>query len=32
MFVRQAAIQFEEFTGKAAPLEVFRSVLARYLK
>jgi 3-dehydroquinate dehydratase/shikimate dehydrogenase len=27
MFVRQAAIQFKEFTGREAPLEIFRKVL-----
>ncbi|MCL2647193.1 MAG: type I 3-dehydroquinate dehydratase [Phycisphaerales bacterium] len=31
MFVRQAAIQFQAFTGKSAPLDVFRKVLATTL-
>lgn len=29
MFVRQAAVQFERFTGHAAPLEVMRAALRR---
>lgn len=32
MFVRQAALQFQEFTSRPAPLEVFRNVLAAALK
>ena len=32
MFVRQAAVQFAEFTGKAAPIELFRDVLTAALK
>src|SRR5262249_60234803 len=31
MFVRQAALQFQLFTGNEAPLEVMRSVLKRAL-
>jgi 3-dehydroquinate dehydratase/shikimate dehydrogenase len=31
MFVRQAAVQFEAFTGKVAPVEVFRKVMERAL-
>jgi len=27
MFVRQAAAQFQQWTGQPAPLEVFRAVL-----
>jgi 3-dehydroquinate dehydratase/shikimate dehydrogenase len=32
MFVRQAAAQFDAFTGKAAPVDVFRQVLSSALK
>ncbi|HVX84305.1 MAG TPA: type I 3-dehydroquinate dehydratase [Phycisphaerae bacterium] len=32
MFVRQAAVQFEEFTGKAAPVEAFRRVMGAVMK
>ncbi|MGN6368086.1 MAG: shikimate dehydrogenase [Phycisphaerae bacterium] len=32
MFVRQAAIQFREFTGKEAPVDLFRKVLLEALK
>lgn len=32
MFVRQGAAQFELWTGKSAPLDVFRDVIARRLK
>jgi 3-dehydroquinate dehydratase/shikimate dehydrogenase len=32
MFVRQAAIQFREFTGKEAPVDIFRDVLLEALK
>ena len=32
MFVRQAAIQFKEFTGKEAPVDLFRQVLLEALK
>ena len=28
MFLRQAAMQFEQWTGKEAPLSLFREVLA----
>jgi 3-dehydroquinate dehydratase/shikimate dehydrogenase len=31
MFVRQAALQFKLFTGKEAPLELFRSIVKRAL-
>jgi shikimate 5-dehydrogenase len=31
MFVRQAAAQFEAWTGRPAPLEVFRQVLLQRL-
>ena len=32
MFVRQAARQFEAWTGKAAPLDLFRRVVASRLQ
>jgi 3-dehydroquinate dehydratase/shikimate dehydrogenase len=32
MFIRQAAIQFQEFTHHAAPIETFRSILLAALK
>jgi 3-dehydroquinate dehydratase/shikimate dehydrogenase len=32
MFVRQAALQFAEFTGEAPPIDLFRQVLAAALK
>lgn len=32
MFVRQAAIQFAEFTGKSPPVDLFRQVLTAALK
>ena len=31
MFGRQAAIQFERFTGKPAPVELFREVMKKAL-
>ena len=31
MFVRQAAVQFEMFTGKAAPVEIFRRAMSERL-
>lgn len=32
MFVRQAAVQFEAWTGKSAPLDLFRKVVTEHLK
>jgi 3-dehydroquinate dehydratase/shikimate dehydrogenase len=32
MFIRQAALQFREFTGKEAPLEIFRATVLKALK
>ena len=31
MFIRQAALQFEHFTGQRAPVELFRKVIRRAL-
>jgi shikimate 5-dehydrogenase len=31
MFIRQAAVQFELFTGQPAPVDVFRSVMLERL-
>ena len=31
MFIRQAALQFEHFTGKQAPIDLFRKVIRRAL-
>jgi 3-dehydroquinate dehydratase/shikimate dehydrogenase len=31
MFIRQAALQFEKFTGRTAPVDLFRKVIRRAL-
>ena len=31
LFIRQAALQFEHFTGREAPVDLFRKVIRRAL-